>query len=210
VKRGGNPPDLPPLIKPAAPHAPHITPHHTTPPQSRLCFSCTAQTTLVVQLPRTLRLVLRHALMPPIDSLRPKSQPTTTYACCLFDELILHSARRSFSHIARGFYSNCSTILSRLAAPTRIQARKFWIFGHFLKANGHFGSLCAYPLPPLSHHPISTLLLRSYRRLNHSTGPLIIHILFPYLHFIIPAHYLTHSPGAMHSALTLIAQLSSI
>ena len=52
-------------------------------------------------------------------------------------------------------------------------------------------------------HPISTLLLRSYRHLNHSPGPLIS----PFLHIIILAHYLTHSPGAMHTALTLIAQI---
>jgi len=112
--------------------------------------------------------------MPPIDSPRPDFQHT---------DFTLGSA--FVSHIARGFYSNCSTILLRLAAPTKIQTRKFEFFWPFSQVHGHFGSLCAYPLPPLSHYPISTLPPRSYRHLDHSPGHLISTSKFS----IFPYHY---------------------
>ena len=206
MKRGRNPPDSSSLDQT------RCTIHYTIPPQSRpksrfLCLSCTAHTTLVVQLLRTLRPVL-HPRANATNRQPTTKIPTYNNVCSLF-------MRRTDFTVGSAFVP----FLTLLAVSTPTAPRSFQDLLHqqepkqgSLKISALFSSRwtlwVALRLPATAAipHLISILPLRSYRNLNHSPEPLIS----PFLHIIIPAQYLTHSPGVMHTALTLIAQISTI
>ena len=198
MKRGGNPPDLPPLIKPAAPPSHHLAPiallvlfmyrsHHpcrATP--SYLASSTTPRTNAT------------------------NRQPTTKIST--YNNVCLLFIRRTDFTLSSAFIPSLTLLaVSTPTAPRSFKAcctntkpsKKVLNIWPFSQSRWTIWVALRLPVPALSHHPISTLPLRSYR---HLTRTLDIHILF----FIFSAQYLTHSPGAMHSALTLIAQLSSI
>ena len=154
---------------------------------------------------------LRSVLHPRTNA--TNRQPTTkisTYnnVCVLFirrTHFTLQLGVCSLSHIARSFYSNCSTILQGFLHQQESKQESLK-FSALFSSRWTLWVALRLPATAAIPHPISTLPLRSYRHLNLSPGPLIV----PFLHIIIPAQYLTHSPGAMHTALTLIAQISSI
>ena len=185
MKRG-NPPDLPLLIKPAAP------PH---PASIALLVPFVYRShNLVMQLPRTLRPVIR----PRTNA--TNRQPTTKIST--FDNIRLLFTRRIHFTLGLAFVPSPTLLaVSTPTAPRSFQGllhqqeskQQSLNFRPFLKVDGHFGSPCAthYRL-----YPIRTLLLRSYRHLYHSPGLLISTSIFSFLHIIIPAQYLTHSPGA--------------